>query len=77
MQNNKPRIDKMVIVYSTRPPRIPPRGGDRRMIKGVMHIRRQVMIHPYGPGSERMAQYHHGRPVFECVTEEKYKAGYT
>ncbi len=73
---NRGRIDKMVIVYSTRPPVDPPREGDRRMIKGVMHIRRQIMVRPFGQGDSRVGLSNRGRPVFEWVTEEQYKKGY-
>ena len=69
----KPRIDKMVIVYSRTPEQEEPKEGDRRMIKGVMHVRRQATVMNLG---ERCYLVSRGKPVFEWVTEEVYKRGY-
>lgn len=72
-KNNKPRVDKVTIVYTRVPQKEPPKEGDRRMIKGVMHIRRHVFVKSLGQRCMLMSR---GKPVFEWVTEEKYKQGY-
>lgn len=71
-KNNKPRVDKITIVYS-RPPRKEPREGDRKMIKGVMHVRRAVVIRECG---RLMSLTSRGKQVYEWVTEETYNKGY-
>lgn len=65
---NRPRVDKMVIVMSRHPTRKPPQEGDRRMIGGVMHVRRQVRVRHLG---ELCYLVNRGRPVFEWVPEDK------
>jgi hypothetical protein len=61
--NIEARVDKMVITYSTSKTRRPPRKiGDRKMIKGVMHVCRQVY-------SKREGAYlsTNGKPDLEWV----------
>ncbi len=76
-KNNKhtggPRVDKVTISYTRVPPKDPPKEGDRKMIKGVMHVRRQMMTRSMGQLCSLVSR---GRPVYEWVTEEVYKEGY-
>ena len=67
-RSNKPRIDKMVVVMSRYPTRKPPQEGDRRMIDGVMHVRRQVRVRE---GGVLCYLVNRGRPVFEWVPEDE------
>ena len=71
---NRPRVDRMVVVYNRVPPREPPKDGDRKMIKGVMHVRRYAMVTELGQRCQLMSR---GKPVFEWVTEDEYKRGYS
>lgn len=66
-KNNKPRVDKVTVVYTRVPKKDPPKEGDRRMIKGVMHIRRHVTVMSLG---ERCYLMSRGKPVLEWVPEE-------
>lgn len=71
---NRPRVEKMVVVYSRMPEREAPKVGDRKMIKGVMHIRRYAMTTHLGQRVQLMSR---GKPVFEWVSEDEYRKGYS
>jgi hypothetical protein len=78
-KNNKhthrpyPRTGNAVIVYS-REEKETPKVGDRKMIKGVMHIRRYAMTTHLGQRVQLMSR---GKPVFEWVPESEHKKGYS
>ena len=74
-KNNKhtnrpyPRSGNAVIIYS-RAESNPPKVGDRKMINGVMCVRRYAMTMHLGQRVQLMSR---GKPVFEWVPEGEHK----
>lgn len=59
----KPTITRMVITSG--PARKQPRAGDTKMIRGVLHVRRQARCQ-FGPHKGALLA-NNGRPVWEWV----------
>jgi hypothetical protein len=53
-----------------KPPRHRPRSGDTKVIRGVLHIRRQSMCRAW-PGAKLSGLVNNGRPVYEWVRVDK------
>jgi hypothetical protein len=72
MENNKnssPRITRMTLNYGP-PPKRRRQEGDKKMIKGVLHICVQQTTTQYG---QRMYLVNRGRPMLEWVPYDDYK----
>lgn len=71
--NNKstpaPRVTRMTITYGPEPRRRR-QEGDKKMIKGVMHICRQQTVMYLG---QRCYKVNRGRPCLEWVPLDEYK----